>query len=121
MGSTGQRVRRLLRNLVDGGVRPSDPRYRDVKYMRRMRTLNLMVLGLLAACPMTIVLLLIGGGGLSMLPVLILSSLGVLLYVGIRRGMPLEWATHVVVGLVMIVLAYRQAELGGLEMVGQAG
>ena len=120
MGSTGQRVRRLLRNLVDGGVRPSDPRYRDVKYMRRMRTLNLMVLGLLAACPMTIVLLLIGGGGLSMLPVLILSSLGVLLYVGIRRGMPLEWATHVVVGLVMIVLAYRQAELGGLEMVGQA-
>ena len=120
MGPTGQRVRRILRNLIDGGVRPSDPRFRDVKYMRRMRTLNLMVLGLLAACPVTVVLLLIGGGGPSMVPVLVISSLGVATYLGIRHGLALETATHVVVALIMLVLAYRQAELGGLEMVGQA-
>ena len=120
MGPTAQRARRILRNLIDGGIRPSDPRFRDVKYMRRMRTLNLMVLALLAACPTTIGLLLLGGGGLSMVPVLIVSSLGVLTYVGIRHGLSLDGATHVVVGLIMIVLAYRQAELGGLEMVGQA-
>jgi signal transduction histidine kinase len=120
MGPTGQRLRRILRDLIDGGVRPSDPRFRDVKYMRRMRTLNLMILGLLAACPVTVALLLLGGGGLSMIPVLVISALGVLTYVGVRRGLALETATHVVVALIMALLAYRQAELGGLEMVGQA-
>ena len=87
--------------------------------MRRMRTLNLMVPGLLAACPMTIVLLVIGGGGLQHAAGADRVVTGVLVYAGIRRGMPLEWATHVVVGLIMVVPAYRQAELGGLEMVGQ--
>jgi len=117
-------VRRILRNLIDGGVRPSDPRFCDVKYMRRMCTLNLMVLALLAACPMTVglllLLLLLGGGGLSMIPVLIVSLLGVLVYAGIRHGLPLESATHLLVTLIMAILAERQAELGGLEMVGQA-
>jgi signal transduction histidine kinase len=120
MGPVGQRLRRILRNLIDGGVRPSDPRFRDVKYMRRMRALNLMILGLLTSCPVTVGLLLLGGGGISMLPVLGAATLGMTVWVGVRRGVPLEWATHLVVGLVMVVLAYRQAELGGLEMVGQA-
>lgn len=120
MGPLGQRARRILRNVIDGGVRPLDPRFRDVKYMRRMRALNLMLLGLFTSCPVTVGLILLGGGGITMLPVLSAAALGVIIWIGVRRGVPLEWATHLVVGLVMVVLAYRQAELGGLEMVGQA-
>lgn len=120
VGPPGQRIRRILRNLIDGGIRPSDPRYRDVKYMRRMRTLNLMILGLFAACPGTIVLLLLGGGGLSLAPVMVCVAFGAVAWFGVRRGMPLDWGTHIVVALIMVILAYRQAELGGLEMVGQA-
>jgi len=120
MPRIARRAHRLVRNLIDGGVGPADPRARDVKYMRRVRTMNLMVLGLLLACPLTAGLLLLGGGGISMLPIVVVATLGTLAYVGVRRGMPLEIGAHIVVALIMGVVAFRQAELGGLEMVGQA-
>jgi len=115
-----QRARRILRNLIDGGVRPSSPRFRDVKYMRRMRTMNLMVLGLLLSCPLTAALLLLSHGAVSMLPIVVVATLGTIAYVGVRRGLPLEVGANIVVALIMTVIAVRQAELGGLEMVGQA-
>lgn len=116
----GRRVRRIVRDLIDGGVRPSDPRAHDVKYMRRMRALNLMAFGLLAACPMTVLLLVLSGGRVSLLPIVIVAALGTVVCVGVRRGMRLEIGTHLVVAMVMAILLVRQAEFGGLDMVGQA-
>jgi signal transduction histidine kinase len=120
MGRIARRARRLTRNLLDGGVRPPDPRSRDVNYMRRMRTLNLITFGLLGACPMTVVLLLLSDGAVSLLPIMLVAALGTIACVGVRHGMPLNVGTHIVVAIIMAILVVRQAELGGLEMVGQA-
>ena len=115
-----RRARKLALNVIDGGVGPGHPRFRDVKYMRRMRALNLMALGLLLACPMTAALFLLTGGAMSMLPIAVVAALGAFACIGVRRGMPLEAGTHVVVAAIMLVLVVRQAEFGGLAMVGQA-
>jgi signal transduction histidine kinase len=120
MPRTARRVRRIARDLLDGGVRPPDPRFRDVKYMRRMRTLNLITFGLLGACPMTLALLMLSEGAVGLLPVMLLATLGTLICVGVRKGMPLNVGTHIVVAGIMALLVVRQAQMGGLEMVGQA-
>jgi signal transduction histidine kinase len=114
------RTRILLRDLINGGVKPGDRRFADVNYMRRMRTLNRMALGLLSACPLTGLLFLLTGSDASLVPILVVALAGLVVCVGVRRGLPLELGTHLLVGAIMILVAVRQAEFGGLDMVGQA-
>jgi len=115
-----RRIRAVIRDLIDGGIKPGDPRYGDVNYMRRMRTLNRMALGLLTSCPLTSVLLLFTATDVSLVPIVSVSVLGALVCLGVRHGLSLEAGTHVLVSAIMLILLVRQAEFGGLEMVGQA-
>jgi signal transduction histidine kinase len=115
-----RRARALLRDLIDGGLKLGDRRFADVKYMRRMRTLNRMALGLLSACPLTGALFLLTGSDASLMPIVVVASVGLVVCAGVRRGLPLEFGTHLLVGAIMILIVVRQAEFGGLEMVGQA-
>ncbi|MEW6271495.1 MAG: ATP-binding protein [Thermodesulfobacteriota bacterium] len=110
----------ILRNLLDGGVTPDDPRFSDFVYMRRMRTLNGMVLGLLVAALVTGILLVVSDTDVSILPVVVVVLVGVGVCVLVRWRLPLTVGIHVVVTTIMMVVALRQAEFGGLEMVGQA-
>jgi signal transduction histidine kinase len=110
----------ILRDLIDGGITPDDPRFSDLVYMRRMRALNGMVLGLLVAALMTGILLEAFDPNVSVVPVYVVVAIGLAVCGLVRWKLPLAVGIHVVVCAIMAVVAYRQAEFGGLEMVGQA-
>jgi signal transduction histidine kinase len=116
----GRRASALLRDLVDGGIRPDDPLASDVAFMRRMRTLNGAVLGLMVACPLTGAIFWVSGAAVSVVPITIIAVAAVAICLLVRRGRSLDAATHGVVSAVVALMAYRQAEFGGLEMPGQA-
>jgi signal transduction histidine kinase len=115
-----QRITDVLRDVVDGGIRPDDPRASDLVFMRRMRTLNGAVLGLMIACPITAALFFVTGTAVSSLPVALIGAAGLVICILVRRGHSLDAGTHGVVASVVALMAFRQAEFGGLEMLGQA-
>jgi signal transduction histidine kinase len=114
------RASAILKDLVDGGIAPGDPRASDVAFMRRMRTLNGAVLGLMVACPITGAIFWLSGAAVSLVPITTIALAAVAICVLVRLGGSLDAATHGVVTAVVALMAYRQAEFGGLEMLGQA-
>ena len=120
IAALGRRPTAILKDLIDGGIGPEDPLASDVGFMRRMRTLNGAVLGLMIACPITGAIFWVSGAAVSVLPITAIAAAAVVICVLVRRRRALDAATHGVVSSVVALMAYRQAEFGGLEMLGQA-
>src|SRR5690349_4177388 len=112
-------LKELAQDVLDGGIRPDDPRASDVGFMRRMRTLVGCCLALIFATPVTFVTFLAAGAVGPTIAVLVdvISAIGGIAYA--RRTGRVEVAAHwVIVGL-FVCLLYLQTQLGGLQAPGQ--
>jgi len=106
---------RALRDLLDGGLAPDDPRRADGAFLRRMRTQNGCWIILNVACPVTIYTFFRVGDQIAGFAVLGSLLLTLFLMWKVRRGDDLTRATHLGNLNFVLLLALLQTRLGGLE------
>ncbi len=111
---------RMLRNLIDAGIGPDDPRVADLALMRRIRTLNGCCIGLLGAAPGTIILYASVGAWKAYLGVAIVSLVSLGTLVGVRRGWNVVVSTHINMVSLLLLLSFLGVQLGGLHAPGEA-
>jgi two-component system sensor histidine kinase/response regulator len=108
----------VLRNLLDGGLAPDDPRRSDQGFMRVLRTQNGCWMGLTASTPPTIFIFFALGDPVAGWAVVSSLVLTVALMWAVRRGYPLRRAVHLSNMSFLMLLALLQSRLGGLEAPG---
>ncbi|HLK12829.1 MAG TPA: response regulator [Candidatus Binatia bacterium] len=109
----------LIRDLLDGGIGPDDPRAGDPVLMRRVRTLNGCTLALLLASPLTAAFYLSLGLRAVALAVVLAIPVSVLGIVHVRRGGSLARASHCNMLAFVVVLLFIQSLTGGIHAPGQ--
>ncbi len=107
-------LRCILRDLLDGGLAPDDPRRADHVLLRRMRTQNGCWLALNLACPPTVTGLWLIGDRLAAGAITVSLLLTMLLMWQVRRGFDLRRAMHLGNLNFFLLLAMLQSHLGGL-------
>jgi len=110
----------VLRDVFDSGIGPADPRCADFTRMRRIRTLNGCCLGLIAATPGTLALYGSVGAWAACAAVAATSLVNLGTFVGLRRGWDVTFATHLIMGSLIVLLTFLGIELGGLHAPGEA-
>ncbi len=108
-------IGRILRDVLDGGIPPGDPRRESLGTMRRIRTQNGCWLALDLASPPTALLLYSIGDHATAFYVLGSLALTIGLMIAVRRGRDLRIATHLGNVNFVLLLALLQSRLGGLE------
>ena len=108
-----------FRDLLDGGIAPSDPRYDDALFMRRMRTLNGMVVGLLSFGPFAIALLVAIGAHRAATAILLSAAISGASLIVLRRTGWVEGVAHFVMIESVAVFFFLQGELGGVHSPAQ--
>jgi len=109
----------LVRNLLDGGVAPEDPRRRDAAWMRRVRTLSGCSLILLVAAPITILLYLWIGVPEAAVGLAVADAVAMAGFYYLRHGGDVVVAGHVVAGAFQLVIFFLLHYLGGFTGMAQ--
>ena len=113
------RLRDLVRDLLDAGFSPDDPRRGDTAFMRRVRTLNGCALSLLGTAPSTIAFYLWLGAPRAALAVVLSCGVSVVALVKVRHDGGFPVAAHANALSLVILLVFLQTQVGGSEAQGQ--
>jgi signal transduction histidine kinase/DNA-binding response OmpR family regulator len=113
------RLRDLVRDLLDAGFPPDDPRRADTAFMRRVRTLNGCALSLLGAAPTTVAFYLWLGAPRAALAVALSCVVSIVALVKVRRDGGFPVAAHANALSLVLLLVFLQTQVGGSEAQGQ--
>ena len=114
-----RRMGQLLQNVINAGIGPDDPRWRDAGYMRAVRTLAGCSLALLASCPPSVALYLAMGAPQAAFAVAAAAAVSIGLMVWTRHGGNVELAAHAGAANLYVVLLFLGTQLGGVNALGQ--
>ncbi len=107
-------VRRALRDLLNGGIGRTDPRFADPSLMRRVRTFNGCALSLILMAPPNIATYAGVGMRAAALAVSAASVVAVFAMLKLRRDTDIRVAGHLLVSNLSALLIYLTLNLGGL-------
>ena len=107
-------LRRALRDVLNGGIGRTDPRFADASLMRRVRTFNGCALSLILMAPPNVATYAGVGMRAAALAVSAASVVAVLAMLQLRRDADLRIAGHLLVSNLSALLIYLTLHLGGL-------
>jgi signal transduction histidine kinase len=103
-----------FRDVLDGGIRPDDPRFADSPLMRRVRTFNGCALSLVLMGPPNLASYASAGMDAAALAVTAACFTAVFSIIKLRRDGDLRFAGHLLVANLSVLLIYLTLHLGGL-------
>ncbi len=103
----------VVRNIVEGGLAPDDPRRQDAGFMRRLRTVNGCFLSLLSSVPPTLLTYASLGMWKPVVAVTFSALVNVVALVAIRRGYRIDVAAHADLLVLVALLAFLGTQIGG--------
>jgi signal transduction histidine kinase/DNA-binding response OmpR family regulator len=112
-------LRDLLQNAVDAGMAADDPRRADATYMRHLRAVTGSILVLTLASPFSSGIYVMVGAWTIVIAIALSCALSSGILIWLRRGGSVTVAAHIGVANLFVLLAFMQANLGGLNAIGQ--